>query len=51
MKSADQEVNLAKSSDQRVVQTGDKHIRGTILSNSAFYKTFLIEYQATKDLL
>ena len=26
MKSTDREVNLAKSSDQRVVQTGDKHI-------------------------
>ena len=26
MKSTDQEVNLAKSSDQRVVQTGDRHI-------------------------
>ena len=33
MKSTDQEVNLAKLSDQRVVQTGDKHISGAILSN------------------
>ena len=32
MKSTDQEVNLAKSSNQRIVQTGDKHIRGEILS-------------------
>ena len=33
MKSTDQEVNLAKSSDQLVLQTVDKHIRGAILSN------------------
>ena len=46
MKSMDQEVNLAKLSDQRVVQTGNKHISGAILSKQGF----LIEYQAIKDL-
>ena len=40
MKSTDQEVNLTKSSDQRVVQTGDKHIRGAILSKPAFIRLF-----------
>ena len=35
MKLIDQEVNLAKSSNQQVVQTGDKHIRGAILSKPA----------------
>ena len=40
MKSMDQEVNLAKSSDQWVVQTGDKHIRGAILSKPAFIRLF-----------
>ena len=40
MKSTDQEVNLAKSSDQQVVQTGDKHNRGAILSKPAFIRLF-----------
>ena len=40
MKSTDQEANLAKSSDQQVVQTGDKHIRGAILSKPAFIRLF-----------
>ena len=43
MKSTDQEVNLAKSSDQLVLQTVDKHIRGAILSNQHL-QGFLIEY-------
>ena len=33
IKSIDQKVNLAKSSDQWVVQTGNKHISGFILRN------------------
>ena len=40
MKSTDQEVNLAKSSDQWVVQTGNKHIRGAILSKPAFIRLY-----------
>ena len=40
MKSTDQEVNLAKSSDQRMLQTGDKHIRRAILSKPAFIRLF-----------
>ena len=40
MKSTDQGVNLAKSSEQRLVQTGDKHIRGTVLSKPAFIRLF-----------
>ena len=43
MKSTYREVNLAKLSDQRVVQTVDKHIRGAILSNQHLHG-FLIEY-------
>ena len=40
MKSTDQEVNLAKSSDQRMVQIGDKHIRRAILNKPAFIRLF-----------
>ena len=40
MKSIDQEVNLAKSSDQRVVQTSDKHIKEAIVSKPAFIRLF-----------
>ena len=43
MKSTHQEANLAKSSDQQVVQTGDKHIRGAILSKPAFIRPFEIK--------
>ena len=37
----DQEVNLAKSSNQRMVQSGDKHIRGAILSKPTFIRLFV----------
>ena len=41
MKSTNQEVNLAKSSNQWVVQTSDKHIRGAILSKPALIRFFV----------
>ena len=40
MKSTDRKVNLAKSSDQRMVQTGNKHISRSNSKQPAFIWLF-----------